>query len=217
MAQRMRPQYIQMPTKARLTSELVPDLRLTHGRSLWVLSKMGFSAGVTAGTFNYYVKSLRKLGVPFAIGETKRGLHRPVCYAFNNMMELALALSLRVYGTLPDTVLKGIVHFREELYPLYRRAYVEYATGLGTPVTIHKTDRSGIEMSGVYLDLKIRFGGGRTLEFGPPRLLSPFEALQLYARMEIPDRTHLPLNLSSLAIRLVECAEAAPNIRRGPA
>ena len=216
MARRMQPQYLQLPTKARLTSELVPDLQLTHGRSLWVLNEMGFGAGVTSGTFNYYVKSLRKLGVPFAAGEIKSGLHRPVHYAFNHMMELALALSLRVYGTLPDPVLKGIVQFREELYPLYRRAYVEYTTGLGMPVTICTADRTGFEMRGVYLDLKIRFGGGRTLEFGPPRLISPFDAVQLYAKLEAPSRSHLPLNLSSLAVRLVECAEAAPNIRRGP-
>ena len=72
---------IQLPTKARVTSDLVPDLQLSHGRSLWVLSRMGFATGVTPLTFNYYIKSLRKLGVPFAPGEHGTGSGKPVSYA----------------------------------------------------------------------------------------------------------------------------------------
>ena len=52
---------IQLPTKAHVTSDLVPDLALTHGRSLWVLSKMGPAAGITSITFNHDVKSLRTM------------------------------------------------------------------------------------------------------------------------------------------------------------
>ena len=207
---------IRLPTKARVTSDLVPDLQLTHGRAVWVLGRMGFSAGVTPGTFNHYVKSLRKLGVPFAHGEVGTGSGRPVRYSFNHLMELSLALTLRIFGILPDPVLDGLIRFRQELYGLYRRAYLEYETGLGVPVRVTAPGRAEFEMRGAYLDLRIRFGGGRTFEFGPPRLLSPFEALRVYSKLETPGRAHLPLNLSSLAINLVECAEVAPNIRRGP-
>jgi hypothetical protein len=207
---------IQLPTKARVTSDLVPDLQLSHGRALWVLSKMGFAAGVTPLTFNYYLKSLRKLGVPFAHGEAGMGSGKPVHYSFNHMMELCLALTLRIYGILPDPVLAGLVQSRHELHAFYRRAYLEYTTGLGAPVQVTAKNRSPFEMSGTYLDLHIRFGGGRAFEFGPPRLLSPFEALRVFARLDTPGRAHLPLNLSSLAIRMVECAETAPSLRRGP-
>jgi hypothetical protein len=207
---------IQLPTKARVTSDLVPDFELTHGRSLWVLSKMGFAAGITPLTFNHYVKSLRKLGVPFARGEIGKGSGKPVRYSFNHMMELSLALTLRIYGTLPDPVLEGLVRSCHDLYALYRRAYLEYATGLGAPVQVAAKGRAACEISGVYLDLHIRFGGGRALEFGPPRLLSPFEALRVFARLDTPGRAHLPLNLSSLAIGLVKRAETAPPLRRGP-
>lgn len=207
---------IQLPTKARVTSDLVPDLQLTHGRALWVLSNMGFATGVTPLTFNHYVKSLRKLGVPFAHGEFGMGSGRPVIYSFNHLMELSLALTLRVYGTLPDPVLDGLVQFRHELYVLYRRAYIEYATGLGAHVRISAKGRTELELSGVYLDLRIRFSGGRLIGFGPPHLLSPFEALRVFAKRDTPDRAHLPLNLSTLAIELVERAETAPRLRRGP-
>lgn len=206
---------LHLPTKARLTSDLVPDLGLTHGQALWALAAMGFSAGIPVSTFNYYIKSLRKLGIPFAHGRPDTRAGRLVHYSYNHLMELALVLSLRVYGSIPDPVLKGVIQFREELYPLYRRAYIEFASGLGAPVRVSGTGRAEFEMSGTYLDLRIRFAGGRALEFGPPRAISPFEALRTYARLDTAGRVHLPFNLSALAINLVNCAEKVPNLRRG--
>jgi hypothetical protein len=207
---------LHLPTKARVTSDLVPDIQLTHGRAVWVLQTMGFGAGVTILTFNHYIKSLRKLGVPFGHGEGGAGSGRPVLYSYNHLMELCLALTLRVYGTLPDPVLAGIIRYRQELRELYRRAYLEYATGLGAPVSVMAKGRAEFRMSGAYLDLRIRFGGGRAIEFGPPRVISPFEALRVYSRRDTPGRAHLPFNLSELTIALVDCAETAPTIRRGP-
>jgi len=112
---------IQLPTKARMTSDLVPDLQLTHGRALWVLTQMGFAAGVTPMTFTYYVKSLRRLGVPFAHGEITTGSGKPVHYSFNHMMELSLALTLRIYGALPDPVLLTEDHGRNSAH--HRRSW----------------------------------------------------------------------------------------------
>lgn len=207
---------IHLPTKASVTSELVPDLHLTHGRALWVLQTMGFSAGVTPLTFNHYIKSLRKLGVPFAHGEARADTGRLVRYSYNHLMELCVALTLRVYGTLPDPVLTGIIQYRHELYEQYRRAYLEYAAGIGGTVKVEAAKRAPFTMNGVYLDLRIRFCGGRTIEFGPPKAVSPFEALRVYATSDTPGRAHVPFNLSHLAVRLVQCAGTAPNIRRGP-
>lgn len=207
---------IHLPTKARLTSDLVPDLNLMHGKAVWVLGALGFRAGVTPATFNHYIKSLRKFGVPFGHGKVGTGTGKPVTYSYNHLMELCVALTLRVYGALPDPVLAGIIRYRQELYDLYRRAYIEYTTGLGAPVHVTARGRAEFEMSGVYLDLRIRLARGRMLEFGPPRVLSPFEALRAYSRLDTPGRVHLPFNISALAIGLVECAETAPNIRRGP-
>lgn len=205
---------VHLPTKVRVTSELVPDVQLTHGRAVWVLTAMGFNAGVTPITFNHYIKSLRVLGVPFSRNEMGSGVGRPVRYSYNHLMELCLALTLRIYGALPDPVLLEIIRYRLELYELYRRAYVEYATGLGTPVAVTAQGRAAFEMRGVYLDLKIRFGGGCAFEFGPPRLISPFEALRVYSRLDTPGRAHLPFNLSALAIAMVQFAQEAPNMRR---
>ena len=38
---------IHLPTNARVSSDLVPDIRLTRGRTVWVLKAMGVSVGVT--------------------------------------------------------------------------------------------------------------------------------------------------------------------------
>lgn len=206
---------IHLPTKARMTSNLVPDVQLSHGSTLWVLTTMGFSDGVSADTFNHYIKSLRKFGVPFSYGNAGARVGRPARYSYNHLMELCVALTLRVYGTLPDPVISGLIQFRHDLYTLYRRAYLEYITDLGAPVRVTAKRRADFAMSGVYLDLRIRFSGGRTIEFGPPRLLSPFEALRLYSKLDTPGRAHLPFNLSALAVRLVEMTEAAPDIHRG--
>ena len=205
---------MRLPTKVRVTSELVPDVQLTHGKAVWVLAAIGFSAGVTPITFNHYIKSLRVLGVPFDRSEMGTGVGRPVRYSYNHLMELCVALTLRVYGALPDPILLGIIHYRHELYKLYRRAYIEYDTGLGEPVVVTAKHRASFDMRGVYLDLRIRFGGGRAIEFGPPKAISPFEALRIYSKLDTPGRAHLPFNLSDLAIAMVEYAEQAPNTRR---
>src|ERR1700752_1538247 len=36
-------------------------MEMTHGQTLWILSEFGFNAGATPKTFNYYIKSLRRL------------------------------------------------------------------------------------------------------------------------------------------------------------
>ena len=69
-----------LPTTARVTSELVPDVQLAHGRAVWVLTAMGFSTGATPITFNHYIKSLRVLGVPFSRSEMGTGVGKPVRY-----------------------------------------------------------------------------------------------------------------------------------------
>ena len=56
-----------------------------------------------------------------------------------------------------------------------------------------------------------------TARFGPPTLLSPYQALATFAGQEdIAARALLPINLSLLAERLVSTALQAPALRTGP-
>lgn len=195
----------------------VPHLALSHGQTLWLLSELGFREGVSLSTFNYYIKSLRKLGVPFERGKGQSEGRRHVTYEFEELMELSVALLLRVYWTLPDTVIAGLRDFRKDLLPIYRRAYFELRAHKCPPARISAPGALRTIMSGLYLDLNIRYSGGRMIKFGPPRAISPFEAASRYARAVVPARSCLPLNVSTIAGMIVARVPGVPSIRRGRA
>jgi len=200
---------------ARIEEPSVPPLALTHGQMLWLLSELGFHHGVHPSTFNYYVKSLRKLGIPFGT-EVRGRPHEHVVYIFEDLMELALALLLRVYGTLPDAVAVGLRNFRNDLRPIYRQAYIEGIAPKCSKVSVRQMGRS-TSATGLYLDLGIRYAAGRMTGFGPPRAVSPFEAACIYLHSELPGRACLPLNMSAVAKSIIVASRHLPNIGRGHA
>jgi hypothetical protein len=204
---------IAMPTGATLTSALVPAISLSYGQTVWVLEEAGFSAGAPDPTFQHYIKSLRKIGLPFRRGEPGLDRGRLAQYGFDHLMDLAVALHLRVYGTLPDAVAEGLIAARDTLHRCYRRAYLEHASGLGARVEISAQGRRPVAASGVWVDLRLRYAGGRCLGFGPPRLLSPFEAVHVWISAEGPVRTQQPFNLSELTVRVVAAALRCPPMR----
>jgi hypothetical protein len=195
----------------------VPRLALSHGQTLWLLSELGLREGVSASTFNHYIKSLRKLGVPFARGKGQSQGRRHVTYEFEELMELSIALLLRVYWTLPDAIVAGLRDFRNDLLPIYRRAYLELAAHTYPPARITAPGSLRTIMSGLYLDLNIRYSAGQMIQFGPPRAISPFEAASRYARAPAAARSYLPLNVSTVAGMIVARASDVPSIRRGRA
>jgi hypothetical protein len=194
--------------------KVLPAIELHHGEAIWVLSRLGYQGAATKSTFYEYIKSLRKLGSPFAGGKIGRpgGLAN---YSYCHMMELALVLTLRVYYFVPDSVLSGIVRHRTCLYHHYRRAYAERYSGIGAPVIVKASGHPPIHGRGMFLDLQINFSGGKLVKFGPPKLLSTFEALTIFAKRDVAARALLPINLSLLSERLVATALRAPPIRRG--
>jgi hypothetical protein len=193
----------------------LPDIALRHGEALWVLRRLGFAGPVRSSTFYEYIKSLRKLGVPFAHGTVGYGRKGRANYSYAHLMELALILTLRVYHVVPDSVLNEIVRHRARLYRCYLRAYADRDRRLGAPLLVNAQARR-LSMRGVFLDLQIIFSGGTLARFGPPKLLSPFEALVVFAKHDNAARALLPINLSRLAERVVAAALAAPVMRPGP-
>jgi hypothetical protein len=192
-----------------------PDIRLRYGQVLWLLTQLGYSAGVRRDTMHEYVRALRKLGIPFGTlkFQTEQG-RRLAEYSYCHLMEVTIVLSLRVYHVIPDSVLRGVIRYRRQLNRLYRQAYEQRRSGLGKPFVVKKGGRKLIELRGLFLDLNIRFSGGRLVRFGPPRLLSSSEALERFG--ESTGRTFPPMNLSLLSERVVTLASAAPKIRSGP-
>lgn len=178
------------------------------------MTELGLHRGVSTSTFNYYIKSLRKLGIPFEKGKGQSEGHRHVTYDFEELMELTVALLLRVYGILPDTVVAGLRRFRQELRPIYRQAYFDTIGKTRAAVRIVESGRPRTIVTGLFLDLNIRYSAGQMIEFGPPKALSPFEALVTYAQAEVPARSYLPLNVTDVAEMVVDRTRILPSVRR---
>ena len=196
--------------------EVLPKIELRHGQALWLLSRLGFQGKASKSTFYEYIKSLRKLGTPFERGKIGYGRRGLANYSYDHLMELALALTLRVYHIVPDIVLVELVRYRHALYQCYRRAYIERNSGLGAPIKPKVAGRKPFVARGVFLDLQIDFSGGTLTAFGPPRLLSPYDAFEVFVERDVAGRVLLPINLSLLSERLVAAALQAPPIRSGP-
>jgi hypothetical protein len=73
-------------------------LALSHGQARWVLDYLGLHGGGDALSFDAYIKSLRRDGVPFARDELGVGPGHNLKYRYPHMMELAVALALRTQG-----------------------------------------------------------------------------------------------------------------------
>jgi hypothetical protein len=203
------------PPPRRTEERAAPALALTHGQTVWLMTELGLGQGVSPGTFNYYIKSLRSLGVPFDKGKGQTEGHRHVTYELEEIMELTVALLLRVYGSLPDPIIEGLRSFRDHLRPIYRQAFLEITQPQTEACRIVGPKRTDKQIDGYFLDLNIRYSAGHLVEFGPPRTVSPFEALTAYADAAVPARSYLPLNLSAIARRIVERTQTLPPRRRG--
>jgi hypothetical protein len=191
--------------------EAIPPLSLTYAQVLWILRELGFAHDTSYPTFAHYVKSLRRLGVPFE----NRGLTGPKrreAYKYEPIMELAIALALRVYATLPDVIPATLRNHRERLYPIYRQALLERRSDLGAPIQLGGSVDA--EISGIFLELRLKFVEGRLIQVGSPVALGPKEAVERFASGDITGRSWLPLNLSKLASRILEVAARAPGPRQ---
>jgi hypothetical protein len=196
-------------------ADLVPQLALTHGQVIWLLTELGLRGRVSKSTFNHYVKSLRRLGIPFARrkGESQRG--PAVTYDFEDLMELTLALLLRVYGTLPDVVTDGLRSFRADLRPIYRQAYRDSQKRIHPAARVSTPDGKRLTVQGLFLDLNIRYSAKQVIQFGHPKALSPFEAMSIFAHSEIAGRSYLPLNITAVAEMIADRTRQTPTIPRG--
>src|SRR5271168_1631823 len=184
---------------ANLLPAKLPQIRLRRRQVMWLLTELGYGAGVSHPTFYEYIKSLRKLGIPFGFRTVKSLAGTRVEYSYDDVMELAMTLSLRVYHVVPDSLLIQIVRHRARLHRFYRKAYAERRTGRGSPIAVKPEDGTSIELHGLFLDLAVTFSGGKLVRFGPPKLLSAADALRLSAQRMLSVQMLLPLNISVLA------------------
>ena len=139
-----------------------PSISLSHFQALWTLREIGLAHGSSPTKLAHYVKHLRKIGIPFDWNcQPTRG--KSATYDFCGMMELAVALSLRVYGALPDAITEALRVHRDQLRTIYNEAGMGEASRLWTSA---KIEGSGAEVSGVYLELGLAFENGRYVTAG---------------------------------------------------
>jgi hypothetical protein len=199
------------------SAESIPRMALSYGQTIWLMSELGLRQGVSLSTFNSYIKSLRKIGIPFEKKGAGLRAHRNVTYNFDELMELTLALLLRVYNWLPDSVASGLRAFRDDLRPIYRAAYRDSRRPVHPKAWLSTDEDERIAVEGLFLDLNIRYAAGHMVDFGPPRTMSPFEAMSVYASSQSPARAYLPLNVTVVAQMIVDKGRLAPVIPRGRA
>lgn len=179
------------------------------------LGTNGLHAGDDEQTFDSYIKSLRRDGVPFAHEELGVGAGHNLKYRYPHLIELAVALALRTQGILSRHIVGLLAQHRSIFRPLYRRAWLEREAGLGAPrpVVIDKITQR--RFSGTYLDLSLTYTAYGVLHIAEPRLLDPAQALDYFMAHHRTVYLRPPLPVSQYAEDVVRLTEHAPEIRRG--
>ncbi len=193
----------------------IDRLALSHGQSRWVLNNLGLHAGEDEQTFDSYIKSLRRDGVPFATNELGVGAGHNLTYRYSHLMELVVALALRTQGILSRHIVGLLAEYRSILRSHYRRAWLERDTGLGKPRKVVIDVGPERRFSGAYLDLSLTYTSYGVLSVTEPRLLDPIQALDYYMAGHQSLYPRPPLPISQYAKDVVRLAEGAPEIKRG--
>jgi hypothetical protein len=121
-------------------SDILDTISLTHGQARWVVKHFNMLSGESEAKFDAFIKSLRRDGVPFADEEKGVGAGFNLKYRYENLMELALALTLRTQGIVARDMIKLIATHRSKLRSFFRTAYLDRGA-------------NGAEIEGLYLGL----------------------------------------------------------------
>jgi hypothetical protein len=193
----------------------IDRLALSHGQARWVLGMLGLHAGEDEPTFDAYIKSLRRDGVPFAQGELGVGAGHNITYRYPNLMELAVALALRTQGILSRHIVALLAQYRSILRSHYRRAWLERNAGLGVSREVVIDGTTERRISGTYLDLQLGYTPRGLLVTTKPKLIGPVDAFDQYMALHLAVYPRPPLPISQIAQDIVRLAEGAPEIKRG--
>jgi|SRR5580692_5632370 hypothetical protein len=196
-------------------ADRIDQLALSHGQARWVLSNLGLHAGDDEPTFDSYIKSLRRDGVPFAPDELGVGAGHNLKYRYPHLMELAVSLALRTQGILSRHFVGLLAQHRSTFRPIYRRAWLERESGLGAPRRVVIDGISESQISGTYLDLALMYNSYGALLIAEPRLLDPAQAFAYFMAHHQSVYPRPPLSVSQYAQDIVRLAEHAPEIKRG--
>jgi hypothetical protein len=198
-----------------INSKSLNSIALTRGQLLWLLRDVLDLAEGTDTAFVAYLKFLRRNGVPFAPGETPGGPGTNVIYHYHHIMEVVLALTLRRQAILKGDAVKLLVQMRDELRPLFKKAWLERESGLGASVSVSIDDGKSLKTSGLWLDLGLNYTEQDVLTTMGPKLLGPKKAIQHLCTRNLQSQFRDPIKISDLAAQVVKAAPNAPEVHRG--
>lgn len=193
----------------------VAQIALSHGQAKWLLSDVLHLVDGSASAFDAYLKFLRRNGVPFAANEMPGAPGTNVVYRYHHLMELALALVLRRQAILKGDVVKLLVTMRDDLHPLFLRAWLDRDSGDGSRVTVSVDDHQILKSSGLWLDLGLHYIEGGPLASAKPELLGPADAIRRFCTINAQRYFRDPIRISDIAAEIVRLAPEAPEVRRG--
>ena len=196
-------------------TNVLDRISLTHGQVRWLLRHVFDLGEYSDATFDAYLKFLRRHSVPFAKGETPGSPGVNVVYNYEHIMELAVALAIRRQAVLKKDTVILLVQLRDELRPLYPRAWLERDCGLGNRVTVEVAGAKPLNVSGLWLDIGFRYSEGKVPAISGPKLLGPAAAITEFCRINRQRYIRDPIRISDFAAAVVELAAAAPEYRRG--
>jgi hypothetical protein len=193
----------------------IERIALSHGQARWVLDYLGLHGGGDAQTFDNYIKSIRRDGVPFAQDELGAGAGHNVEYRYPHLMELAVALALRTQGILSRDIVGLLAFHRTLLRSHYRRAWLERESGLGISKQVVINNTTVRRILGTYLTLELMYNSRGSLQMIEPKLIDPVEAFDHYMGFHRQVYPRPPLPISQIAEDIVRLAEYAPEVKRG--
>lgn len=192
-----------------------PKFDLSHGQAVFVLQHLFDGSATSGSAFDSYIKYLRRAGIPFDADELGVGAGTNIVYAYEHLMELAVALFLKSQAILPKDVVQVLANLRKELRPIYQLAWTERDTGLGKPIWVQTGKTRKFRLKGVYLDLQLRYTEGGFLTTTGPSALGPADYIRAVGTQHRRQYFRDPIPLSELAEDVLRLAEAAPEIKRG--
>ena len=136
-------------------------------------------------------------------------------YRFEHIMELAVALLFHRQAILKKDTIVLLAQLRDELTPIYRRAWLEQDRGLGSRASIKVGQAKPFTASGIWLDLGLRYSPGQVLTTTGPKPLGPAGAVRELVRVDRQRYFRDPINISDLAAAVVKHSKKAPEVRRG--
>ena len=198
-----------------LNAQIPQDLALTHGQFLWTLGQGASPQGPRRRLLLDQLRYLRQLDVPFAEHGRGEGRGRAIRYAYEEAVEMAVALFALRHGVRPHLVADYLVTNRTTLHQLFCRALeAQPATALKASKGRGKPQAVLAHESFLRLHNRMRHASG---SYERVKLWTASELAHLSRQQSLfpdgPPETHIPL--TRLVLEVTYWGERAPEIKPG--